>query len=88
MKEARVFTNIGALVKTARANHPKAYSQSEVSHLLGYKNGQFVSNVERGLCCIPLKMLKRTCKVLNIEESKIVEAIQKDNEATIRNYLQ
>ncbi len=52
----RCFKNIAKLIRTKRLQHPKAYSQSELSHLLGYKNGQFISNVERALCNIPLKV--------------------------------
>ena len=55
----RCFQNIAKLIRQKRLTHPKGYSQSELSHLLGYKNGQFISNVERALCNIPLKMLKR-----------------------------
>ena len=67
--------------------HPKGYSQSELSHLLGYKNGQFISNVERGLCNIPLKMLKRVSEVLLIPREELKQAILDDHENTLDNYL-
>lgn len=68
-------------------NHPKGYSQSELSHLLGYKNGQFISNVERALCNIPLKMLKKVSEVLDIPAEDLKAAILKDQEETLNNYL-
>lgn len=68
-------------------NHPKGYSQSELSHLLGYKNGQFISNVERALCNIPLKMLRRVSEVLDISSEELKAAILKDQEETLNNYL-
>lgn len=68
-------------------NHPKGYSQSELSHLLGYKNGQFISNVERALCNIPLKMLRRVSEVLDITSEELKAAILKDQEETLNNYL-
>lgn len=83
----RSFKHIAQLIRKRRLQHPKAYSQSELSHLLGYKNGQFISNVERALCNIPLKMLVKVSEVLNIEPSEIKEAILKDQEETLNNYL-
>lgn len=83
----RCFKNIAELIKTRRLQHPKAYSQSELSHLLGYKNGQFISNVERALCNIPLKMLSKVSEVLDISPEVLKQAILKDHEETLNNYL-
>lgn len=84
----RSFENIAKLIKTKRTQHPKGYSQSELSHLLGYKNGQFISNVERALCNIPLKMLNRVAEILDISHNELRDAIIKDHENTLNNYLQ
>lgn len=83
----RSFEHIAKLIRTKRVNHPKGYSQSELSNMLGYKNGQFISNVERALCNIPLKMLKRVSEVLDIPSTEIKDAILRDHEQTIENYL-
>ena len=83
----RCFKNIAQLIRTKRLQHPKGYSQSELSHLLGYKNGQFISNVERALCNIPLKMLVRVSEVLDIHSDELKKAILKDHEETLENYL-
>ena len=83
----RCFKNIAQLIRTKRMNHPKGYSQSELSHLLGYKNGQFISNVERALCNIPLKMLKKVSEVLDIVPEELKAAILRDQEETLNNYL-
>ena len=83
----RCFDNIAKLIKDKRLSHPRRYSQSELSHLLGYKNGQFISNVERGLCSIPLKMLSRVSEVLNIQPSEIRSTMLRDHEATLNNHL-
>jgi transcriptional regulator with XRE-family HTH domain len=83
----RSFKNIAALVRTKRINHPKNYSQSDLSLLLGYKNGQFISNVERGLCNVPLKMMKKISEVLDITPVEIKSAILKDHEETLTNYF-
>jgi transcriptional regulator with XRE-family HTH domain len=84
----RCFKNIAQLIRTKRLQHPKGYSQSELSHLLGYKNGQFISNVERSLCNIPLKMLVKVSEVLDIEPQELKGAILRDQEETLNNYLQ
>lgn len=83
----RCFSNIAQLIRTKRQQHPKGYSQSELSHLLGYKNGQFISNVERALCNVPLKMLGRVSEVLDIPAQELKVAILKDHEETLNNYL-
>ena len=83
----RCFKNIAQLIRTKRMNHPKGYSQSELSHLLGYKNGQFISNVERALCNIPLKMLRKVSEVLDIPSEDLKAAILRDQEETLNNYL-
>lgn len=83
----RCFDNIALLIRTKRLSHPKAYSQSELSKLLGYKNGQFISNVERGLCNIPLKMLTKVSGILDITPEALRATILKDHEVTLNNYL-
>ena len=84
----RCFKNIAQLIRAKRLQHPKGYSQSELSHLLGYKNGQFISNVERALCNVPLKMLGRVSEVLDINPQELKVAILKDHEETLNNYLE
>ena len=83
----RSFEHIAKLIRTKRVTHPKSYSQSELSELLGYKNGQFISNVERALCNIPLKMLSKVSVILDIPASELKDAILKDQEQTIESYL-
>ena len=83
----RCFKHIAALIRNKRLQHPKGYSQSELSHLLGYKNGQFISNVERALCNIPLKMLGKVSEVLDIDPTELKAAILRDHEETLNNYL-
>jgi len=86
-EKMRCFDNIAKLIKTKRSAHPKNYSQSELSRLLGYKNGQFISNVERALCNIPLKMLTRVCDILNISPGELKDAMLADYRETLENFL-
>jgi transcriptional regulator with XRE-family HTH domain len=83
----RSFKNIATLVRSKRIGHPKNYSQSDLSLLLGYKNGQFISNVERGLCNVPLKMMKKISEVLDINPDELKAAILRDHEETLTNYF-
>ncbi len=83
----RTFENVAKLIKEKRMSHPKAYSQSELSNLLGYKNGQFISNVERALCSVPLKMLGRVSEVLDISLDEVKLAVMKDYENTLEFYM-
>ena len=72
------FTHISRVVKTAREQHPKKYSQAELSHLMGYMNGQFISNVERALCSVPIKKVADLCLHLNLNSDTIKEAMMMD----------
>ena len=83
----RSFKNIATLIRSKRIGHPKNYSQSDLSLLLGYKNGQFISNVERGLCNVPLKMMKKISEVLDINGEELKAAILKDHDETLTNYF-
>ena len=55
---------------------------------LSYKNGQFISNVERALCNIPLKMLTRVCDILNITSAELKDAMLADYRETLDNFLE
>ncbi len=83
----RTFKNIAELIKVNRLSHPNKYSQSELSHALGHRNGQFISNVERGLCSIPLKGINKVSEVLNIPAEKAKPAILKDFESTLNLFM-
>ncbi len=83
----RHFKHLAILVKNKRMAHPQKYSQAELSDMLGYKNGQFISNVERSLCHLPFKILPKVCEVLNIEGNEIKDAMLKDYAETIEYYL-
>lgn len=81
------FSNMANLVKTKRMEHPKRYTQTELSHLLGYKNGQFVSNIERGICGLPLKSIRRFCEILGAEPSEVKAAILLDLEVSLDTFI-
>lgn len=80
------FSNIGILVR--RAREANAISQSELSNRLGYKNSQFISNVERALCSIPAKKTPILAQVLNIRLDEIKEAMVRDYANNLENATQ
>jgi DNA-binding Xre family transcriptional regulator len=79
--------HLANLVKKKRLAHPKRYSQSELSEVLGYKNGQFISNVERGLCLFPFKILNKVCVTLEITPGEIKKALMDDYSEHIDDFL-
>lgn len=48
-------------------------TQKEAVELLGYKNSQFLSNLEIGHRKPPVEVLKRMCKVYKVSESEMLE---------------
>ena len=47
-------------------------TQTEAAKRLGYKNGQFISNIERGLCGPPDDILNKICELYNIDSDMLV----------------
>jgi hypothetical protein len=78
------FRNVARLVKEHRKGQT---SQNALSVALGYKNGQFISNVERALCTVPTDKLPKLCSILNIPKETMKEAVLKDHEEYLNNLL-
>lgn len=68
--ETATNIKINSLLKSARV--VKQMSQVEVGKRLGYKNGQFISNWERGLSMPPISKVKDLCKLYGIEKKKMI----------------
>ena len=83
----RSFRYIGRYLRQKRLLHPKFYSQNKLSKLLGYKNGQFISNVERGICGVPLKSLHILIDALDLDKEEVKEIMLKDFADTLDNFL-
>lgn len=58
------YENIASLVYDWR--ELRKLTQGHVAKRLGYGSSQFISNVERGRCSLPLKKAKKLCKVLDM----------------------
>ena len=79
------FDNVANLVKTARL--VEGISQSDVSKKVGYKNAQFISNVERGLCSIPRKNMLPVSRVLKIDPEALLSAMVLDYSMSLGSSL-
>lgn len=81
----RTFSNIARLVKIYRLE--ENLSQPELSEKLGYRNGQFVSNVERGLCSIPAHKVNLLSNAIKVPRERIVDAMVEDYKTTTLNIM-
>lgn len=78
-------TAIGKVIKEGRES--AKISQSKLSSQLGYRNGQFISNVERGICSIPLDKVGKVASVLSLNSDVIKEALLQDYELKVEKAL-
>lgn len=70
------FNHIAKLLKESRL--AKGMSQNELAKAVGFKNGQFVSNIERGICSIPFKKVPLVCELLEIKKNVVLHAVHQD----------
>lgn len=79
------FESIAFLMRTAR--NRTDISQDKLSKALGYKNGQYISNLERGLCGLPVNKIKDVSLLLGVEEPLFIHAMVQDFERNIKREL-
>jgi transcriptional regulator with XRE-family HTH domain len=75
------FNHIGKLIKHYRLK--SEMPQIDIANKLGFKNAQFISNVERGKASIPLKKIAAATLILGIPPHEIIEAMAKDYSAQL-----
>jgi transcriptional regulator with XRE-family HTH domain len=76
-----MFLNVASLVKNRRME--LKLSQKDLTKCVGYKNivkSQFISNIERGICGIPLKDVPKFSEILNLPIEDFKKAYIKDME--------
>ena len=81
----KCFDHIAKLVQEARESI--GISQEELSLNLGYKNGQFISNIERGKCSLPIKHICLFCQLTKTETDPVIKAILYDQQMTINGVV-
>lgn len=70
------FKKIASVIKQTRLE--AGLSQLELAQSIGYKQGQFISNVERAQCSIPENRVKVTAQVLGVKPTLLTEAMLAD----------
>lgn len=70
------FPNIAKFIKDNRLR--QRLTQDRLSRGIGYKNGQFISNVERGKCSLPIKCIPKLCETLEVSTDEVIKALLDD----------
>ena len=65
--------DLGNFLKQQRIKN--GLSQKKVSQYLGYKNGQYISNIERGLSFPPFAKLSQIAKLYKIPKGPLVKRV-------------
>ena len=77
MKDSKIFYgNVATLVRTKR--NKIGISQRDASDNLGFRNGQFISNIERAKCSFPDKLVVKLCELLGINIEEYLKAYLAD----------
>lgn len=77
------FNHIAKVILTGRTT--AKISQAAVSEAAGYKNGQFISNVERGYCSIPVKSIDKISEIIGMNSDTIKRAMIEDYKESLNN---
>lgn len=86
-KQNKCFSHIAEVIRKYRAECPTGMSQSDLARALGFKNGQFISNVERGLCSMPPCKINELSRLIQAPRNEIIDAIVNDHRTTIMRSL-
>ncbi len=69
MRDELMAIKLGEFLQLKRKE--RGLSQGFVSKELGYSSPQFISNIERGLCCPPFPALKQMIDLYEIDAEEI-----------------
>lgn len=78
MKNSPRFSFMAAFIKKHRGKTVPLLSQNNLADMLGYKNGQFISNIERGLCTLPAEKMLALSRILNVDITLVMAAATSD----------
>jgi transcriptional regulator with XRE-family HTH domain len=81
----RDYSILGMYFKEAREK--AGYTQKQISDKLGYSSAQFVSNMERGLCHLPLKAMRRLIDLYELDRNEVLKAMLAQQEDFLRHGL-
>jgi len=80
-----IFPRSSVIARKARET--TGFSQERMSRALGYKNGQFTSNCERGLSCYPPKKWNQIIELGKVEREELITAYLSDKEEWLRGVM-
>lgn len=81
------YNNIATLIRTKRLEHPKKYSQNDVAGLLGFEGDELISDIEEAECNVPLSLMPKLSKVLDIDPNEFMSAVMKDHEESLERFF-
>lgn len=79
------YETLGSYLKESRKK--AGWTQWDVAKKLGYSSPQFISNVERGLCELPLSKIKKLREALNLDRDTLIHLLLKPRIARLRREL-
>lgn len=79
------YKNLGQYLKRKRIE--AGLSQTQLAKSMGYPCGQYTSNWERGVCAPPTDGMETVIKMLKLDRKKILDAMVKDFEESVRQKL-
>jgi transcriptional regulator with XRE-family HTH domain len=85
MKAKRTFRHIANTTRVLRVNC--RLSQDALASLLGWKNAQYVSNIERALCSVPMESVGKLSHIFGVDTEVIVTSILKDYRESIEAHI-
>lgn len=62
-------------------------NQREVSEFLGYNSPQFISNVERGMCQLPMKAIRKLITLYKLDVYEVFDIIMSQQAHILRAEL-
>lgn len=74
-------------VKWKEAREKAGLTQAQVAEALGYKSGQFISNVEAGRCRFPGEQLGKIRNLYGLKMSALLDLVMAEEEEVIRKGL-
>lgn len=80
-KLKKCFDHIAKVVHTNRL--VIGISQISLSNKLGYKCGQFISNIERRKCSLPIEKICLFCQITGATTDEVIKALLYDEQMTI-----
>jgi len=82
---AKDFHKIGKFLKEKRLS--AGLTQLEVAEALNYSTAQFISNMERGLCSLPLEKLSKLVKLYHISPKALVRVLMNQQKELIESHI-